>query len=281
MGKGGFLTKGRIKRKPLPKGHFSQRSHKQTRIQKPKAPSRFISNADKADGPTADGTDAPARPAAAASAAAAAPVRGGARHVYADGSESDSDAERHARLVRREAERQRNAQRTLEEGNRKTRRLQLQRLKEREEMGITEEAVEAYKKGVEAEGKLSKEEWDLLCDAHAERQGGWMKYNYLTTHPSWNASKARRRTQEGLLSEYGIAIFDDAAGADGGGEAAPAQDAEEDTEMEGEEEGEEEVEEEEDEGEDDIVFPSFQPRRAIVSYVGDLDSDDGYGHGYG
>ena len=117
-----------------------------------------------------------------------------------------------------------------------------------------------------------------------------MKYNYLSTHPSWNASKSRRRTQEGLLSEYGIAIFDDAADAGGGGgDAAPAQD--EDVELEAEdEEGEEEVgveEEEEEEGEedeDDIVFPSFQPRRASVSYVRETDADDGddgYEYGYG
>eukprot|EP01064_Diplonema_japonicum_P029611 TRINITY_DN4839_c0_g3_i2.p2 TRINITY_DN4839_c0_g3~~TRINITY_DN4839_c0_g3_i2.p2 ORF type:complete len:112 (+),score=29.94 TRINITY_DN4839_c0_g3_i2:385-720(+) len=108
---------------------------------------------------------------------------------------------------------------------------------------------------------MTSEERESLVDQRRELQGGWMKYNYLTTHPSWQSSKTHRRRETMLLKAHGIKIFDD---------ALTTQEPETmDTDGEEEEEEEEEKQENTESDDDDdepILYPSFEPKRASVIY---------------
>eukprot|EP01063_Lacrimia_lanifica_P036725 TRINITY_DN7368_c0_g4_i1.p1 TRINITY_DN7368_c0_g4~~TRINITY_DN7368_c0_g4_i1.p1 ORF type:complete len:267 (+),score=135.49 TRINITY_DN7368_c0_g4_i1:120-920(+) len=233
------LTKGRMKRPALQKGHFTKNGRKM-RVQKEKAPSRFISNADKGDD-----VYNKVRP------------KGAARGLCHDEDDDADEAE-----AKREAVRQEQAAAAAAaavHGNRKERRERVVEEEWEARRAAAMKGWEWYYTGLEAEKRLGSAEREALEDRRAGRQGGWMKYNYLKTHDSWAATKARRRRERDVLSEYGIDLLADARKADAF--------AESDGEDEEEEEEEYEEVEEDEEGEEagggpaEVAYPCALPVR--------------------
>ncbi|KAJ9445065.1 hypothetical protein DIPPA_07371 [Diplonema papillatum] len=251
MAKQGHLSKGRVKRPALQVGSFSG---KRIRVKKEKAPTKFISNADKGGDVTV----------LSRWGAAGRDLRG-ARVV------ADSDSEDGGEAKRKQAH-QLQLEKTRIDGLNRTERRQRERRQQNRDPVIS-----SYYEGLQAEKRLSDEQKEVLRERRAAKQGGWMKYNYHATHPSWLASIHRRRELQKKLDQCNIHIFDDnrredadATGGGGGPQTVAGLDEDEEEEVE---EFEEVEEGSDDAGKPEPYYPSFAPVRKHYARI-DPNAED-------